>query len=386
MTTFTFIFYTLHAPHSTLNDMYIYKKRSLIILFTILDAIGGVVSWPFRVFGSVRIPENPERIAVLRLDHIGDIIMATVVLKPLRKRLPASTIDMIVPSWGFDLVKTSTEATNVVIFDTAWFDRRCSAGTAAQAKGVFSLARLLRKGKYDVVVDLRGDFRHILAMWLAGIRGRISYGVTGGGFLLTHEVPYRRNRHETERNIDLVRVLGAGPQVPEVEMHILPEAERKAERLLAENGVNGPYAVIHPSPGHSSKVWDEDGFFAVAGYLAGSKNLTCVFVGSPGGSGLVRSVVSRIGKKGRDLCGKTDLETLAALIRNASFFIGVDSAPAHIAAAFKVPGIILFSGINDPDEWAPKGGHLKVIHPGRGKDLSSVTPREVCEAIDAILG
>lgn len=366
--------------------MYIYRKRSLIILFTILDAIGRVVFWPFRVFGSVRIPENPERIAVLRLDHIGDIIMATVVLKPLRKRLPASTTDMIVPSWGFDLVKTSTEASNVVIFDAAWFDRRRSAGMAAQAKGIFSLARLLRKGKYDVVIDLRGDFRHILAMWLAGIRVRISYGVTGGGFLLTHEVPYSRNRHETERDVDLIRVLGAGSQVPEVELHILPEAERKAERLLAENGINGPYAVIHPSPGHSSKVWDEDGFFAVAGYLAGSKNFTCVFVGAPGDTDIVKNIVPRIGKRGRDLCGKTDIETLAALVRNASFFLGVDSAPAHVAAAFKVPGVILFSGINDPDEWAPRGGDLKVICPGKGRDLSSVTPREVCEAVDGVLG
>lgn len=366
--------------------MYIYKKRSLIILFTIIDAVGSLLAWPFKAFGRKPAKGPYRRIAVLRLDHIGDVIMATAVLKPLRKSFPSAEIDMVVPSWAFDLVKASPDTTRVTLFDAVWFDRRRTPSFVSQFKGVLSLARLIRKAKYDVVIDLRGDFRHIFAMWLSGAKRRISYGVTGGGFLLTDEVKFTRGLHQTDLNMELIGAMGVSAAKTPVELYVMPEAKRKAEKVLRENGLNGPYAVVHVSPGHSSKVWDTDGFFAVSGYLSGARDMSSVFVGAPADSDIVKSIVSRLGKKACDLCGRTDLETLAAIIRNSSFFIGVDSAPAHIASAFKVPGVVLFSGVNDPKEWAPQGDSLRVIYPGEGKDLSSVTPREVCEAVEEMLG
>lgn len=323
---------------------------------------------------------------MLRLDHIGDVIMATSVLKPLRRALPASKIDAYIPSWAFDLVKASPEVNSVVVFDPVWFDRkRQKNGFWAELKCVLALAAALRKGRYDAIIDLRGDFRQILAMWLSGARTRISYGITGGGFLLTHEADYEKRMHEIDRDMRLVSFLGASSDSPAIDLHVRPEAIRKAETVLGANGVTGPYAVVHMSPGYSIKSWDTDGFFAVSGYLSGAKDLMCVFVGAPDDSNSVKNVMSRLGKKGHDLCGKTDLEALAAIIRNASFFVGVDSAPAHIASAFKVPGVVLFSGVNDPDEWAPRDGSIKTIYPGEGKDLSSVTPQEVCAAIDRVM-
>jgi ADP-heptose:LPS heptosyltransferase len=364
--------------------MYVYKKKQLVILFTIIDAIGRCLSWPFKVFG--RKPSSSYgRVAVLRLDHIGDVIMATSVFKPLRRALPASKIDAYIPSWAFDLVKASPEVNSVVVFDPVWFDRKRQGGFFAELKCVLALAAVLKKGKYDAIIDLRGDFRQILAMWLSGARTRISYGITGGGFLLTHEAVHEKGMHEIDRDMRLVSFLGASSSAPAIDLHVSPEAIRKAERALGENDVMGPYAVVHMSPGYSIKCWDTDGFFAVSGYLSGAKDLMCVFVGAPDDSDIVKNVISRLGKKGSDLCGKTDLEALAAIIRNASFFVGVDSAPAHIASAFKVPGVVLFSGVNDPDEWAPRDGSIKTIYPGEGKDLSSVTPQEVCAAIDRML-
>jgi ADP-heptose:LPS heptosyltransferase len=136
---------------------------------------------------------------------------------------------------------------------------------------------------------------------------------------------------------------------------VQPEAEKRAEKLLQLEGVNSSYAVIHADPGHYAKVWDAGSFYSVASHISGDKDMVCLFVGTGCENSIVRQVVPHLGGKARDLSGKTDLATLIAIIRNASFFIGVDSAPAHIAAAFKVPGVVLFSGVNDPVEWAPRG-------------------------------
>ncbi|MDD3089620.1 MAG: hypothetical protein PHT95_06730, partial [Candidatus Omnitrophica bacterium] len=187
--------------------MYVYKKRSLIFIFSIIDLIGTILAWPFKAFGRKK-RDVFARIAVIRIDHVGDVIMSTCVLGPLRKTHPASAIDMVVPSWAYDIVKSSPDITKAMLFDPVWFDRKVRARFFAQARGVFALARLLKAGRYDAVVDLRGDFRHILAMWLSGAKRRISCGVTGGAFLLTDVVPYSAHAHQTERNLSLLGPLG----------------------------------------------------------------------------------------------------------------------------------------------------------------------------------
>jgi heptosyltransferase-2/heptosyltransferase-3 len=153
-----------------------------------------------------------SRIAVLRLDHIGDVIMAAAVLKPLKKAHPSASIDLVVPTWALDVVRSSPDVSQVTLFDAPWFDRAWQAGFLKCLFGVFDLARILRQGRYDAIIDLRGDFRHIFAMWLSGAKKRVSYGVTGGGYLLTDEGAYRKGAHQTELNMALARVIGAeGP-------------------------------------------------------------------------------------------------------------------------------------------------------------------------------
>ena len=83
--------------------------------------------------------------------------------------------------------------------------------------------------------------------------------------------------------------------------------------------------------------------------------------------------------------GGNGISVLAEIIRGSSLFIGVDSGPAHISAALNVPTIILFSGINDPKQWAPRGSNVRIIYPGPGKDLSPVSPEQVCAAADEVL-
>ena len=67
----------------------------------------------------------------------------------------------------------------------------------------------LRGGNYDLGIDVRGDFRVSLLMWLAGVKYRIGYGCAGGGFLLNEAVPFdaktRENRHQIDHNINLIK-------------------------------------------------------------------------------------------------------------------------------------------------------------------------------------
>jgi ADP-heptose:LPS heptosyltransferase len=100
----------------------------------------------------------------------------------------------------------------------------------------------------------------------------------------------------------------------------------------------------------------------------------------------IKDVITGAGVDVVDLAGRTKLSELGPLCAGASLFVGLDSGPSHIAAYTGIPTMILFSGVNDPVQWAPKGENVRIIYPGKGKDLSGITPVEVMREIDRVIG
>ncbi len=362
---------------------YVFKKKKYVILFSVLDALGTVLmlaSWIARR----ALPFKVDRMLIIRGDHIGDVIAATVVLEPLREAFPEATIDFVAPSWAADILSANPFLDNVIPFDPPWFDRS-AGGPVFDMNGFRELVELIRKGNYELAIDLRGDFRHILAMYLAGVRYRIGYGVTGGGFLLTHMVPYDTKKHETERNAALLEPLGIEGETGKVGLFLSEEDDEKTDIVRREYGIEKDYAVVHPVPGHKAKNWNEYDFAQVVKYVHDDKGLMPLIVGSESDGKAAKEILSLAGVEGVDLSGKTSLATLGWLASGASLFIGVDSGPSHIAASTGIPSVILFSGVNDPEQWAPKGDNVRIVYPGEGKDLSWVTPPQVYKAIDEVL-
>jgi len=138
-------------------------------------------------------------------------------------------------------------------------------------------------------------------------------------------------------------------------------------------------------PGHVTKVWEDGRFAEVIKYISAQKGLMPCLAGSGDDRNKINDIVKMSGVKCVDLAGKTSLGMLYYFSRRADIFVGVDSGPAHIAAAAGAPCVILFSGVNDPDEWAPRGKNVRIVYPGPGKDLSFVEVGEVVRVIDGTL-
>jgi len=368
--------------------MYAYKKKWLIVLFTVIDLIGYAISSPFRLFRK-KIKTDLDKILIIRVDHIGDVINSTSVLKPLKENLPESRIDFLVASWAGDIVKDNPLIDRVIYFDPPWFGRR-PAGFIRYLKAMVSLAGIMKKGKYDLCLELRGDVRHIVASFLAGIKNRAGYAVTGGGFLLTHEVPPASPRtHEIELGLRVLSELGfecPGSRVKGPDL-CFPEEDRMKAVTLADELIQGAaFAAVHMISGHPSKEWGLNKFKYVLQYLTDVKNTVPVVVGTEEDGMKMRRSGVLDGVKHIDLTGRINLGQLYFLLEKASVFIGLDSAPGHLAAAAGIPALVLFSGVNDPARWAPRGGNVSLIYPGEGRDLSEVDPGSVCKVLDDIIG
>jgi len=364
---------------------YVFKKKRLVFLITVFDFVGSLFSWPLKFLYPKKKPETISRILLIRLDHVGDVIMSTVVLRPLREAFPQARIDFLVANWAYDMVKNSPYLDRVIPFKPAWFDRERCPSLCAQIKDLLALIKIIKNGDYDAAVDLKGDLRQIIALFLAGVTYRISYGITGGGFLLSHHPEYHRGCHETEHNLDLIKVLGAVIEKAKADLFVSVAAEKTTEKILKENGIPERFVVLHVLSAHNQKNWQNEKFSHLVRYIGVKKGLAVVLIGTDRDKKIVDDVIAEADIHAVNLCGKTDLETLAGVIKNAALFVGIDSGPAHIAAGCDVPAIILFSGMNDRCQWAPHGDLVRVVYPGDGKDLSSIDSESVFRVLDNIL-
>jgi len=146
----------------------------------------------------------------------------------------------------------------------------------------------------------------------------------------------------------------------------IPRARLYAPPVPAEK----PYAVIHALASAANKSWPAERFLKVARSL---QHLEPVFIGGPGDD---LSAFSEF----RTQINPSLKDTLI-LIQSASLFIGNDSGPAHIAAAFNIPLVVLF-GESDPVIWAPWRAHAQTLVANGAMDR--IPTADVLTAIEAL--
>jgi ADP-heptose:LPS heptosyltransferase len=320
------------------------------------------------------------------MDHMGDVILSTVALRPLREAFPHASIDFIAGRWAIDVVRYNTSIDNAIEFNPSWFDRDRPYNPISQLSDVLALTAIIRKGRYDAAIDFRGDLRHNIALFLSGVKCRIGYGgINGGEFLLSLKFAHRKGIHETEHNLELLKALGITQDTAMIEIALGDGSGARTGEMLKVNGITKRYAVFHAAAGEADKLWDNRKFAGLIDYISEEGNLKGVLVGTGKDNRMIREIVSLTKAGVLDFSGKTDFQCLAGLIRRAALFIGVDSGPAHIAAAFDIPSVVLFSGVNDLSQWRPLGRRVIIVYPGKGRDLSTVSFKDVRQAVDEAL-
>ena len=154
----------------------------------------------------------------------------------------------------------------------------------------------------------------------------------------------------------------------------VPQAEIPRARLFAEPSPSQrPYVVLHPMASTPDKTWPSSNFLAVAEHLDKRLSLEPVFIAGPGESLDAFSSY-------RCIAG-APLEEIKSLLAGAALFIGNDSGPAHMAAAFGLPVVVLF-GPSDPDIWRPWRTESSVLS---GDGIGSIQVPEVVQAVENLM-
>ena len=344
-----------------------------------------------------------EKILVIKFKHMGDVLLMVPTVRALRERFPKAHIACLVNK-GTEEMLTG----NPLIGEILTFNRPIKKLPRIK-KIIESLkwAKSIRNKRFDLVVDLGGGDRGAVISFVSGAkikasldvpREKITFknlfpklgylllhwhfkgkGTLGRRFLFTHLAkPKGIREHTIEHDLNVVRNLGIDTENKELEIFVSDEDRRHIESLLREKGIEKEevLTIIHPVSRWREKEWRDEGFARACDYLIDRYHSKVIFTSGPGKreTRRVKEIISLMKKTPVDLSGKITLKQLVALIEKSSLYLGLDSAPMHIASALKKPLIALFDPTSIP-EWAPRGKNQIALSVKAGVD-------EIIEALD----
>ncbi|MFN7834369.1 MAG: putative lipopolysaccharide heptosyltransferase III [Burkholderiaceae bacterium] len=300
-----------------------------------------------------------RKVLVTKLRHHGDVLLASPVFQTLKNRHPHLHIDALVYRDTQDMLTGHPAVTTVHTIDRTWKKQ----GLFVQGRAEWRLLRTLRRERYDLLLHLTEHRRGAWLQGLAGIPQACTLAVPGRGRFwqraFTHTVAPARGggRHTVEVNLDHLRVLGVFPEPAERRLVLVPGAgaETQVDTLLKNAGLHAQRFVhVHPGSRWSFKCWPVEKMAALLDQLR-TAGVPVVLTAAPDSVELsmVAQIKTRLaGPVALDLSGQLSLKELAALTQRAALFVGVDSAPMHIAAAMRTRTVALF-GPSGPTMWGP---------------------------------
>jgi ADP-heptose:LPS heptosyltransferase len=335
---------------------YAYKSSFKTAFVRALDAIGGLFFPPSRQAIDWK---SLKKIAVLRLDHLGDVMMALPVIKELEQALPNAQVDFFIGPWAKDIVEIAGLRATPKVFSASWFEREgVRRGTWNSIK---ALEELLGEGEYDAVIELRGMGQHILSMYKARIKHRVGMARMGLAFLLTHRLVYQPGLHEISRNLESLKQAGIDLSTPNEFPQLYPrkEDEQSQTEVRQKMGITRPVIAVHAICSAPAKRWPVSRWQQLMDQLP--EEMDVVMIGTEGEKPGIEEIQKACRRKIFSAAGLLNLPALAAFLKECKLFIGVDSGPAHIAAAVGTPVVSVYSGINAADRWGPQGQQVTII-------------------------
>lgn len=321
-----------------------------------------------------------QRLLVVRLDEIGDVVLTTPFLRELRRNLPNAWITLIVKPEAYNLVEHCPYVNEVLTYD--WSGYRLFEGHWRALRWAW---KHLWSRRFELAILPRWDtdwYHAALLVYFSGAPWRAGYSEhisaekqrLNGGFdcLLTHLLVDGALKHEVEHNLDMLRFLGGTVENDRLELWLTAEDSAIAARTWESHRVRGHDLVVGlgPSSGNTLlKQWPVSNFVEFASWLRTYYQARVLIVGGPGEETLGEIIESATGASVVNMVGKTSLRQTAALLKRCQLYVGNDAGPMHMASAVSVPAIALF-GSSCPHRFGP--------WQERGNVLWSAVPCSAC--------
>jgi heptosyltransferase-2 len=290
--------------------------------------------------------KSARAILVVCLAGIGDVVLATPFLRELRRSAPGGWITLVVKPEAFNLVELCPYVNEVVTFDCRVSGR--ASVLKLHSRALYLAATRLWRRRFDLALQPRWDVDYYHSTYLtyfSGASRRAGYSErvfqrkqqlnAGLDRLLTDVIDHRGAKHEVERNLDVLRFLGANVPDDRLEIWLDREDRSFARKVFESEGV-GPHDLViafAPGAGALKRCWPVERFVELGRVLVREYDARLAVVGGPEDLDLGGRLESGLGPAVLNLAGRTSLRETAAVLERCQLAVTADSGPMHLAAA-----------------------------------------------------
>lgn len=300
-----------------------------------------------------------RRVLVVKLRYHGDVLLSSPVFHVLKRAHPHLEIDALVYRETADMLNGHPDIDSVHCVDR----REHFDGVWSYLGAELALWRTLRDRRYDLLIHLTEHWRGAMLKHSLGVPVAVvaNYRRRPGRFWrssFTHHYPVpAMPRHKAESHLDALRRIGVQPAAASDRRLRLSVGDGDAvsardKRQIAGLAEDG-YVLVHPTSRFAYKCWQPERMAQLVDRIeAAGKRVLITCAPDPGERRMVDAILANTHSRPASLAGALTLKELAASIAAARLFIGVDSAPMHMAAAVGTPLVALF-GPSNQGVWGP---------------------------------
>jgi ADP-heptose:LPS heptosyltransferase len=233
------------------------------------------------------------------------------------------------------------------------------------ARAIAAFLGGMQRRRFDLAIQMHGS-----GVTSNPFTAMLGARATAGAWLPDHYCPdparfvfYDNEAPEVHRNLKIVERLGAPPRGAALEFPLFEQDWEELRPAMHAHGLRtGEYACVHPGARVPARRWPAERFAVVADALAGA-GVRIVFTGSAAERPLIATIRRLMKNASADLTGLA-FGAMAALVSEARLLVANDTGISHLASAFHVPSVVVFTA-GDPRRWAPPDGarHLQVHVP-----------------------
>ena len=288
-----------------------------------------------------------QKFLIIQTAFIGDVVLATALIEKLHTNFPEAQIDFLLRKGNEGLLQNHPYIHEVLIWDKKQHKTR----------NLFKLISIIRKNKYDKVINVQRFFSTGLMTALSGAQEKTGFDKNPLSFLFDNKVKHVIDTetnyiHEVQRNLLLIKDF-TDEKPATTKLYPTKEDYDEVNQLLKEEPLNGEsfnvnenqsatkYICVAPASVWFNKQYPKEKWIAFLKLLPSSFKIYLLGAGSD--RNLCDEILNAIpGDAVRNLCGKLSFLQSAALMQNASMNYANDSAPLHIASAMNAPVTAVF--------------------------------------------
>jgi lipopolysaccharide heptosyltransferase II len=298
--------------------------------------------------------KQPQKILVIRLSSIGDILLASPLLRLLKKRFPGAELSFLVKKKFADAIRINKHVDRVISLDTT-----------AGLPELMRLRSFLKRQNFDLVLDIHRNFRSLFLRSGIGVDVFSYPKFRRKRFLLIH---FKWNLYDEvipvyRRYLYSVGKLGIEDDGLGLEFWVDEAASARIKNMFASAGFSKERFTLclAPGAGFATKRWLPEYFLQVANRFVREREAQILLLGDERDRKITGTITAQLSGRFLDLSGELSLMESAAALTFADLFITNDTGLMHLSVALAVKTIAVFGPTTRELGFFPTAPHAMVV-------------------------